>query len=139
MVNIVNLTRHRLPNIKWQKIASKILSDKFDLSVVLIGEKRMGDIKKKYPPIGKKRSQNNKPTDVLSFLISKNVGEIFLCPKYIKHDAKNFSRSYKEHIIKVYIHGLLHLKGYDHLTRQNAIIMERKEDAVFRRLRKDGV
>lgn len=134
-VSVVNLTSQRLPGVGWKKIADKVLGKKFDLSVVLVGEKRIGDIKKKYPPIGKKGNRDNKPTDVLSFLISKDVGEIFLCPKYIKHNAKNFSRAYKEHIIKVYIHGLLHLKGYDHLTKLNASKMQKAEEKTFQWLK----
>ena len=71
----------------------------------------------------------DKPTNVLSFQYpsffpqpkkgKKFLGEIYLCPKYI--------RDHKENIEFMTIHGLLHLLGFDHVKYSDRMRMERLE------------
>jgi probable rRNA maturation factor len=42
------------------------------------------------------------------------MGEIILCPSVIKKEAKNFDRTFPQFLGFLVIHGMLHLKGYDH-------------------------
>jgi probable rRNA maturation factor len=53
-------------------------------------------------------------TDVLSFnLDSKNLlGEIYICPKYVMKEFKDIDL--KKQILRLIIHGILHLEGLDH-------------------------
>lgn len=53
-------------------------------------------------------------TDVLSFNIDTEelLGEIYICPEYIKTTHPELP--IKEEILRLIIHGLLHLTGYDH-------------------------
>ena len=78
----------------------------------------------------------NKATNVLSFealasfphpdIKQKPLGEIYLAPDYIA--KKN------EDIGYMALHGLLHLLGYDHLTKRDRIRMEKAEKALCRAL-----
>lgn len=56
----------------------------------------------------------NNVTDVLSFNIDTEelLGEIYICPEYIKTTHPELP--FKEEILRLIIHGLLHLTGYDH-------------------------
>ncbi|WP_051962912.1 rRNA maturation RNase YbeY [Mesoaciditoga lauensis] len=55
------------------------------------------------------------PTDVLSFEGDPPfLGEIYICPEYVKENAKYFKVPFEEEMIRVCIHGILHLLGYDH-------------------------
>ncbi len=49
-------------------------------------------------------------TDVLSFVLEQNtlIGEIYVCPEYI---VKEYDY---EEVLRVIVHGFLHLLGYDH-------------------------
>ena len=123
MVSLANLTRRKTPVIPWQKIAEKILGKQFNLSVVLAGEKRIAGLKKKYPPRGQKSRRPN----ILSFLLEKNVGEIFLCPAYLRREARFFKRSFNRHLKKNYLHGILHLKGFNHQNKKEAVKMAKEE------------
>jgi probable rRNA maturation factor len=60
----------------------------------------------------------DKPTDVLSFPYEKmpNVplGSIVISSDYVAKYAKEFGHSYENEFNLLFLHGLLHLLGYDH-------------------------
>lgn len=56
----------------------------------------------------------NKPTDVLSF----EPGDIMICEPYAKREAKRRAISTHEELLRLAIHGVLHLSGYDHCTEK---------------------
>ena len=51
-------------------------------------------------------------TDVLSFNISPDSGEIYICPAYVYESFKG--SDFEEEILRLIIHGTLHILGYDH-------------------------
>jgi len=53
-------------------------------------------------------------TDVLSFSSEGNVSEVYVCPKYILKTSEHFKVSFEEELLRVVIHGILHICGYDH-------------------------
>ncbi len=73
------------------------------VNVVFISEEEMKKLNKNFR--GK-----DEITDVLSFKISEELAEIYICSEYIKKSFKNFEKE----IIRMIIHGVLHIKGYDH-------------------------
>lgn len=89
----------------------------FELSFV--SENKIQEINHKY-------RQKNQPTDVITFALNdskikiKNclLGEIYLCKKQIKNKASAFHLTYLQNIINTFIHGVLHLLGYKHETKQ---------------------
>lgn len=46
----------------------------------------------------------------------KHLGDIAICPSYAKSEAKRRGIPLKEELVRLLIHGVLHLKGYDHAT-----------------------
>ncbi len=56
------------------------------------------------------------PTDVLSFEgeLPGFLGEIYICPEYVKENSEYFKVPFEEEMIRVCVHGILHLLGYDH-------------------------
>ena len=54
------------------------------------------------------------PTDILSFPLNENAGEIFLCLSEAEKEAVKFKRPNDNFIAFLFIHGLMHLKGFDH-------------------------
>ncbi len=88
------------------------------ISLVLINDKDIKGLNKEYR--GK-----NEPTDVLSFGGEGDfLGEIAICPKVVKKNAKEDPTSlklrgasksdFKKELAFVFIHGILHLLGYEH-------------------------
>jgi probable rRNA maturation factor len=117
---------------KRLKILSKtssFKSKKHEFSILLNNDKEMKNLNYKF-------RKKNKTTDVLSFPIKiKNkkifyVGDIAISYEIIKERSKktNFSLEFD----KVWIHGYLHLIGYDHKKLNEFKKMFRKEKSILR-------
>mgnify|MGYP001314201352 FL=1 len=117
---------------KRLKILSKtssFKSKKHEFSILLTNDKEMKNLNYKF-------RKKNKTTDVLSFPVKiKNkkilyVGDIAISYEIIKERSKktNFSLEFD----KVWIHGYLHLIGYDHKKINEFKKMFRKEKSILR-------
>ena len=57
----------------------------------------------------------NSPTDVLAFPPDGELtGEVWICPSIIEKNAKKCDQPYKREVVRVFVHGILHLAGHDH-------------------------
>lgn len=105
-----------------------------EISIVFLNETEMAEINKKYR--GK-----DKATDVLSFpqdgfSLEKTginfIGEMLVCPSKIKNQADLAGVSYNEEMIRIIIHGTLHLLGYDHeISKKEKEKMAEKENSYY--------
>lgn len=99
---------------------NKILGKKYQLNLIFVNDKKIHQLNKTYRKV-------NKPTDILSFPIDKESGEIFICEKIAKNKAKDFDlpaqagREYNNFISFLFIHGCVHLLGYDHGDKMEAV------------------
>ena len=93
--------------MRFEKLKNDILGKSYALSIAYVSEKKSREINKKYR--GK-----NRATNVLSFPLRKNEGELVLCKAVIKKEAKNLHRNLGEWLGFLVIHGMLHLKGLKH-------------------------
>jgi len=108
-VEIKNFTRGNVPykDLPLCAIAEKVLGKKYELSLTFVGDKRSRKLNKQYR--GK-----DKPTNILSFELSKTTGEIVINPRLAKKQSPKFARSYKNFLCFLFIHGVHHLKGMQH-------------------------
>ena len=116
-------------NKKIQK-ASKILGSKNkEFSILLTNNHKMKKLNKKFRKI-------NKPTDVLSFPTRENlyIGDVAISFEIInkKSKLKNFDYEFD----KIWIHGYLHLLGYDHKNIKDYDKMRKRENLIFNYLNK---
>jgi probable rRNA maturation factor len=77
------------------------------LNLIFVDKKKIHALNKIYRKV-------DSPTDILSFPIDKNSGEIFLCEKIVLKKAKDFDRKYNNYLLFLFIHGCIHLLGYKH-------------------------
>lgn len=106
-LSITNTTKGKLPSLPFVQLKNKILGTQYDLSIVFVSEKKIHQLNHEYRKI-------DVPTDILSFSLSKKSGEIFLCEKIAKKKSKDFEMTYKKFLPFLFIHGMVHLLGYDH-------------------------
>jgi len=114
--SIKNKTKKTIPpkaGLFFEQVKEKVLGKKYDLSLVFIGDKLSKKLNKKYR--GK-----DKTTNILSFPVSENDGEIFINLAQAKRDARGFKKRYNEFIAYLFVHGVLHLKGFEHGDRMEA-------------------
>ncbi|MCK9497735.1 MAG: rRNA maturation RNase YbeY [Candidatus Colwellbacteria bacterium] len=115
---------------KLEKAASKVLDllgiKGVSLDVFLVPDDVMHKINREYH--GK-----DKETNILSFEEPdiphpdselRHIGEIYLAPDYIS--------AHNEDIVRLLVHGILHLLGYDHERGARAArVMEKKEQEII--------
>ena len=124
----VIMTKKKLPRLPYRKAAEEVLGKNYELDLILASPSFMKKIYQTY----KKRPRS---TNVLAFPLSSETGEILLEPRYIEKEALSFSRTFKEHLWKMYLHGLLHLAGYDHeKSAYEAKKMFREETRLYKKI-----
>jgi probable rRNA maturation factor len=106
-LTIKNTTKGKHPSLPFLLMKNKILGKDYELSLVFIGSKRSRALNSAY-------RQKDKAADILSFPLSKSEGEIFIDLGAAKKRAAVFEEKYRNFIGFLFIHGLLHLKGFDH-------------------------
>jgi probable rRNA maturation factor len=128
MIEINNFTSSVVDKAGLYTVAKKVLKgenrETETLSLAFINK---SEIKK----LNKKFRKKNKATDVLSFELSEKgyLGEIVICPEVVKENAKKYGVSAKEEMLKVFVHGILHLLGYDHeKSETKALEMDKKQE-----------
>jgi len=95
---------------------------------------------KKIKILNKKFRNKNKHTDILSFPFDKKIknskeiylGDIIISFNYM-NKPKNLSNfNFKKKTIKIFIHGFLHLLGYDHVKNKDYIKMLNEEEKIYK-------
>ena len=84
--------------------------------------------------LNRKFRAKNYPTNVLSFPYGNGSGDIVLCHPVIAKEAREQDKSLRAHYAHLVVHGVLHLRGHDHMHEKDALRMERREIAILRRL-----
>ena len=85
----------------------------------------------------------NKSTDILSFPSSKKIkisnntylGDIIISYEYLDKPKSQNLKLFKEKVIKLFIHGFLHLLGFDHKKNNDYFKMLREEDILYKRIK----
>lgn len=96
----------------FNDVADRILGKNYELSLVFVGN----SLSRK---LNLAHRQIDKPTDILSFTLDKESGEIFINLPYSKRKCKKFDRSFSNYIKFIFIHGCFHLKGFEHGSRMD--------------------
>jgi probable rRNA maturation factor len=136
MIETKNLTTQSIDGNFLKKIAKKVLEGEnkkeAQISLALVGQERMRKLNKRY-------LKKNRVTDVLAFgknqkfpIVPENklwLGEIVICPREVKKNAKKFGQSFKKELSLCLIHGILHLLGYNHeISKEKAKKMQQKQN-----------
>ena len=90
--------------------------------------------------LNKEFRNKNKSTDVLSFPFSKQtkiskityIGDIIISYNFMDKPRSQNLKSFKEKIIKTFIHGFLHLLGFDHVKNKDYKKMLNEEEKLYK-------
>lgn len=103
-----------------------------EISIIFVDDIYIGRLNKKFLNRGG-------ATDVLAFPLSeqgnqKMEGEIYISLDRASRQAKEFKVDLKKEVLRLAIHGILHLMGYDHRSPREEANMAAKEDSYLRQL-----
>ncbi|MDB9731562.1 rRNA maturation RNase YbeY [Candidatus Pelagibacter sp.] len=104
-----------------------------NLTILLSNNKNIKKLNKDF-------RNKNKPTDVLSFPFEKKfnpkksnyLGDIVISYEFM-NKPKNISIfEFKQKVIKIFIHGFLHLLGHDHIKLKDFKKMSKEENKIYK-------
>ena len=114
----------------------KFLNKKVFVTLLLSNNKNIKILNKKF-------RNKNKHTDILSFPFErkmKNSKEIYLGDIIISYEymdkLNDLKKNFEENTVKIFIHGFLHLLGYDHIKDKDYKIMLQAENKIFKSISK---
>ena len=126
--------------IKLIEKTFKHLKLKFDpiISVSLVDNEFIHEMNRDYRGI-------DRPTDVISFAFLDNedrqalykskepvcLGDIYISVDKAKEQAKEYGHSIKRELSFLFVHGLLHLLGYDHMNQADEEVMFKLQDEIL--------
>lgn len=117
-LEIRNFTRQNISGNTFKRIVQSVMPE-WEVSLVFMGTKRATYLNRTL------RNKTYTP-NVLSYVLGSHHGEIIICLQEAKKQARSFGISAPQFNVYLFIHGLLHLKGYRH-----GIIMERYEQKLL--------
>lgn len=96
-----------LPYIK--KLSDQIEVKEGVLNVIFVSDEYIHALNKAY-------RDKDKPTDVLSFTYDQSelIGEVYISFETAERQAIDHDHSTQDEIIKLIVHGILHVHGFDH-------------------------
>ena len=105
-----------------------------NFSIVFVDNAKIQDLNKNYRGI-------DRITDVISFAFEDNnkivynnmrfLGEIYICIPRMIDQAEMYGHSETRELAFLTTHGLLHLLGYDHMTKEDEEVMFKIQEEVL--------
>ena len=114
--------------INYNKINDSIFN------IIIVDEEKIRYLNKEY-------RDKDSVTDVISFALEDDdtfiktdyrvLGDIYICLKRAKDQAMEYGHSLLRELSFLSIHGLLHLLGYDHMTKEDEKIMFELQERIL--------
>ena len=105
-----------------------------EFSIIFVDNEKIKEINRQYRGI-------DKVTDVISFALEDDrtfpisdirmLGDIFVSVDKMKTQAQEYGTGEKRECAFLIIHGLLHLLGYDHMTKDEEKIMFKRQEEIL--------
>lgn len=118
--------RTRIPPlpISLERVATFVLGKRYTIILIFVGDTRSRTLNRTY-------RKKDHPTNVLAFPTRTHAADIFINIPRAHKEAHRFGKKVPEHIARLFIHALLHLKGLHH-----GGTMDMEEERIYRRFKK---
>ena len=136
---IFNETNEKIDIEEEKKLIDFVLKHEnltnVNFNVIFVDSEKIKDLNKNYRGI-------DRETDVISFALEDGdanipfefgrlLGDIYICVSKMKDQAKEYGHSEQREMGFLTVHGLLHLLGYDHMTKEEEKIMFTKQEEIL--------
>jgi probable rRNA maturation factor len=110
----------------------RFIKKKVNLTILLSNNNNIKKLNKKF-------RNKNKSTDILSFPseeklnIKKNtyLGDIIISYEFMNKPKPLSNLDFKKKVVKIFIHGFVHLLGYDHIKLKDFKKMIKEEEEIY--------
>ena len=100
-----------------------------EVSISIVGPRTMARLNGEY-------RDKPQPTDVLSFAMEEGedlispvrmLGDVVICETVLLRQAREYDTTPTEELVRLMVHGMLHLTGYDHMEAADGRVMRKEE------------
>ena len=137
-IDLINETKEEIDLDDLRKVIDKALESEnvsnAIMNVIIIDNERIHEINKEYRGI-------DRPTDVISFALEDDktfintdfrvLGDIYISIDKVHEQAKTYGHSERRELSFLTVHGVLHLLGFDHMEKEDEIVMFKKQDEIL--------
>ena len=137
-ITVINETNEYVDTVLLNKVADYALNsenvDNGVVNIIIVDNKRIKEINKEYRDI-------DRETDVISFALEDDdtfielpirvLGDIYISLDKVKSQASEYGHSEMREICFLTVHGILHLLGYDHMNKDDELVMFSKQDKIL--------
>ena len=128
------VSRERVRDAAIAALAAERVKDAM-LSITFVGRGAISGLNRRY--LG-----HRGPTDVISFGLGRPgkrgavIGDIYICPEIARDNAKRQGVPTGEEVLRLVVHGTLHVLGHDHPTgaSRTASPMWRRQERILARV-----
>lgn len=139
MFEIENLTEEKITELETINKLLEFVVEKEKLNncvfnIIITDNEYIHKLNKEYRGI-------DRPTDVISFALEDNkdfvepqfrvLGDIYISLDKTKEQAELYGHSFLRELSFLTVHGLLHLLGYDHMEKEDEVVMFAKQDEIL--------
>ena len=110
--------------------------DNVMFNVIIVDNPKIHEINKEYRGI-------DRETDVISFALEDDksfnrtdiriLGDIYISLDKVISQSEEYGHSFKRELFFLALHGLLHLLGYDHMKKEDEVVMFGKQEEVLKK------
>lgn len=140
-IEVINLLDKKVEYLdELQEFLENVCKDeKLDnvmFNVIVVDNPKIHEINKEYRGI-------DRETDVISFALEDDksfnrtdiriLGDIYISLDKVISQSNEYGHSFKRELFFLALHGLLHLLGYDHMKKEDEVIMFGKQEEILKR------
>ncbi len=140
----MELQIHNFPEVlrgtarQWEELSRRIvlaieLEPVASLNLIFVDDPTLQKLHQQY-------LNDPEKTDVITFDLGDGEaveGEIYISIDRARDQAKEYGVTPEEEVLRLIIHGILHLKGYDDLEEEDRVVMKAQEDAFVEKFRSE--
>ena len=138
VVNLLDRKVEYLDELKdfLENVCSDEKLDNVMFNVIIVDNPRIHEINKEYRGI-------DRETDVISFALEDDktfnrtdiriLGDIYISIDKVISQSEEYGHSFKRELFFLALHGLLHLLGYDHMKKEDEVVMFGKQEEVLKK------
>jgi probable rRNA maturation factor len=142
-IEYFNETKDKIEDLEQiKKIINKAIEveklGNLEFNIIFVDNEYIHNLNKEYRHI-------DRPTDVITFALEDTkdivfedirvLGDIYISMDKAKEQAITYGHSLTRELCFLALHGFLHLLGYDHLTKEDELVMFSKQDEVLNLLK----
>ncbi len=109
----------------------------YEIGLNIVDEEQIQALNEEYRHI-------DAPTDVLSFVLNDKdmaqeegfvyLGDVVICLSIAKKQAEEYKHSLLRELVYLFVHSILHMKGYDHMNDEDKQKMRAEEEKIMQEL-----